>query len=53
MSRLATVAFSTLLLTTSVFARQEKTPAPKISENRSRFAQLELFIWSRLNITAL
>jgi carboxyl-terminal processing protease len=43
MSRLATVAFSTLLLTTSVFARQEKTPAPKISENRSRFEQLELF----------
>lgn len=25
------------------FAREEKTPAPKISDNRSRFEQLELF----------
>jgi carboxyl-terminal processing protease len=40
MSRLASFAFSTLLLTTPVLA--QKT-APKITENRSRFEQLELF----------
>lgn len=40
MSRLASFAFSTLLLTSPVLA--QKT-APKITENRSRFEQLELF----------
>lgn len=41
MSRLACFAFSTLLLTSPVLA--QKAAAPKITENRSRFEQLELF----------
>ena len=40
MSRLANFAFTTLLLTSPVLA--QKAP-PKITENRSRFEQLELF----------
>ncbi len=32
-----------VFLSLSVFAKEEKKPAPKISENRSRFEQLELF----------
>lgn len=43
MSRLASVALVSLLLTSPVIAREGTTPAPKISENRSRFEQLELF----------
>lgn len=41
MSRLACFALSTLLLTSPVLA--QKAAAPKITENRSRFEQLELF----------
>lgn len=43
MSRLATLAFSTLLFVTPSIARETKKPAPKISENRSRFEHLERF----------
>lgn len=42
MSRLASLAVLALLATSPVIAREENT-APKISENRSRFEQLELF----------
>lgn len=41
MSRLATLALSAFLFSTPVLA--QKTQAPKITENRSRFEQLELF----------
>lgn len=41
MSRLASLAFTTFLITAPVLA--QKAPAPKITENRSRFEQLELF----------
>lgn len=41
MSRLASAALSAFLFTTPVLA--QKTQAPKITENRSRFEQLELF----------
>jgi carboxyl-terminal processing protease len=43
MSHLASLAFITLFLSMPVFSREEKTASPKISENRSRFEQLELF----------
>ncbi len=43
MSRLASLALISLFLSSPVFAREEKPAAPKISENRSRFEQLELF----------
>jgi carboxyl-terminal processing protease len=43
MSHLATLAISSLLLISPLYAREEKKSAPKISENRSRFEQLELF----------
>lgn len=43
MSRLASLALVVSFLSSPVFAREEKTSAPKISENRSRFEQLELF----------
>jgi carboxyl-terminal processing protease len=44
MSRLATLALSTFLLSAPLLAREEKTSStPKLSENRSRFEQLELF----------
>ncbi|MFP5385367.1 MAG: S41 family peptidase [Bacteriovoracia bacterium] len=43
MSRLAFVAFSTFLFVAPTFALENKSAAPKISENRSRFEQLELF----------
>lgn len=43
MSRLAPLALATLISFSSVYAREEKAAAPKISENRSRFEQLELF----------
>lgn len=41
MSRLASLALISLLISSPVFARE--AAAPKISENRSRFEQLELF----------
>lgn len=44
MSRLAVLALSSLLFTAPSFAQEKaKAPAPKVSENRSRFEQLELF----------
>ncbi len=44
MSRLATLALSTLLLSTPLYSREEASgPAPKLTENKSRFEQLELF----------
>lgn len=44
MSRLASLAFLSVFLVSPVIAREQKeTAAPKISENRSRFEQLELF----------
>lgn len=43
MSRLATIALSTLLFTSPLYSREEKISRPKLSENRSRFEQLELF----------
>ncbi len=43
MSRLAILALTLTFLSSPVFAREEKLIAPKISENRSRFEQLELF----------
>lgn len=43
MSRFATLALSSLLFVTPALAREAKKPAPKISENRSRFEHLELF----------
>lgn len=45
MSRLFTLAFLTFSLTSIAFARTDKkeSETPKISENRSRFEQLELF----------
>lgn len=42
MSRLASIAFITFFTLAPAFARDAKS-APKISENRSRFEQLELF----------
>lgn len=42
MSRLASIAFITLFALSPAVARDEKS-VPKISENRSRFEQLELF----------
>lgn len=43
MSRLATIALSSLLFVTPAIARETKKASPKISENRSRFEHLELF----------
>lgn len=43
MSRLASLAFLSTLLVTPAIAREQKAAAPKITENRSRFEQLELF----------
>ena len=43
MSRLASLAFLSALLVTPAIAREQKAAAPKITENRSRFEQLELF----------
>lgn len=43
MSRLATLAISSLLILSPVYAREAKKSSPKISENRSRFEHLELF----------
>jgi len=43
MSRLAILALTLTFLSSAVFAREEKSTAPKISENRSRFEHLELF----------
>jgi carboxyl-terminal processing protease len=42
MSRLKSLALISLFLSAPVMARESK-PAPKITENRSRFEQLELF----------
>ena len=45
MFRLATLALSTLLISVPSYAQEKaaNVPAPKVSENRSRFEQLELF----------
>lgn len=43
MSRLASFSLVALLFSVPTFAKPEKKDAPKISENRSKFEQLELF----------
>ena len=43
MSRFASLAFVSILFTTTVLSREEIKAAPKLTENRSRFEQLELF----------
>lgn len=43
MSRLGTLALLSLFVLSPAQAREEKKAAPKITENRSRFEQLELF----------
>lgn len=43
MSRLAWIAFSSYLIVSPLQALEGKSTSPKISQNRSRFEQLELF----------
>ena len=43
MSRLASLALISLMTLSPSFAREDKKASPKITENRSRFEQLELF----------
>lgn len=43
MSRLASLALIPFFALAPAMARESQTPAPKITENRSRFEQLELF----------
>jgi carboxyl-terminal processing protease len=42
-SRLAAASVLSLSLSLPLYAKDQPTPAPKITENRSRFEQLELF----------
>ncbi len=43
LARLAPIVLFSLSLTAPAIAKEAKTPAPKLTENRSRFEQLELF----------